>query len=325
MKVQSSNTCVHGWEALRWDPMTWLLDEGGPGVRWRTLRDLVGRPADSPAVLRARGGANATDPIASLLARLQPDGSWAQATDTWSRYRGAGWRLVAATHWGADTGDPRMREGAAYLLRNTVGEGGLDPTPCVTARGLQSLAVLGQARDPRFEEALAWLEATAGSSSGPVWTCPYVGHRGPGGGCVVAAVAVLGVLLAAPDHRRPDLRDLAVAEVGRTLSARDRPRHLFRYGQPNLMRTDAAEILQVLARSGIAFDAAWRRSLCRLQTGQDEKGRWLLGEVGPPSLGIRNDDELGRPSLWVTVRAATAVLHYAVEAGLPRLFPARSL
>lgn len=303
--------------------MSWLLDDCGPGVRWRTLVELVGRPPGSPAVVRARGGASAFEPVASLLGRLQPDGSWELGVGTWSRFRGAGWHLVAAVGLGADTVDPRLRAGAARLLETAGGDGGLNPAPCITARGLHALAELGQARDPRFEEALAWIEATADSAGGAVWTCPFYGHRGPQGGCVVTAVAVLGLLLAAPEHSRTALRDLAVSELDRALSAGHRPNNLFRYGNANLMRTDAAEIFQVLARSGVAFDPAWLPSLGRLQTGQDDTGRWTLGEPDPASLGIFYGEEIGRRSPWATLRAATALMHYAVAAGLPRMFPAK--
>ncbi len=163
--------------------MSWLLADCGPGVRWRTLCELVGRPPGSPAVVRGRGGASAVEPVASLLGQLLPDGSWDLGVGTWSRFRGAGWHLVAAIGLGADTADPRLRAGAARLLETAGGDGGLNPAPCITARGLQALAELGQARDPRFEEALAWIEATAGSARGPVWTCPFRGHHGPQGGC----------------------------------------------------------------------------------------------------------------------------------------------
>ncbi len=323
MKDDDAVTCEQPWEALRWDPLPWLLDDCGPGVRWRVLCELVGRPLESPAAVRARGGASAAEPVASLLARLRPDGSWETTSSTWSRYRGVGWRLVAAIQWGADISDPRLRAAAGHLLRIAGGEGGLEPTACITARGLQALAELGQARDPRFEEALAWLEATAGLVGGRGWSCPFVGHRGPGGGCAVTAVAVLGTLFAAPDHRRPALHDRAVAELDQVLSAGGRPQGLHRYGHPNLMRTDAAEILQVLARSAAPFREAWLPSLRRLQAGQDDRGRWSLGTALPASLGIIGESEPGHPSPWVTLRAATAVMHYAVEARLPRLFPSK--
>ena len=57
-----------GWEALTGDPLPWLLDDHRPNLLLRVLVELVGRPAGSPAVLRARGGANAVEPVASLPA-----------------------------------------------------------------------------------------------------------------------------------------------------------------------------------------------------------------------------------------------------------------
>ena len=58
---------------------------------------------------------------------------------------------------------------------------------------------------------------------------------------------------------------------------------------------------------GAAWSGAWRPALERLQRLQDDRGRWCGGE-----------SEAAR---WVTLKATMAVLEYAVDAGLPRLFP----
>ena len=107
--------CRAGWEALRGDPLPWLLDTGRPNLHWRVLLELIGRPPDSPAVRRARGGANAVGPVAALLADLHPDGTWATPARSWARYAGTGWRLAAAVAWGADPEDPRLHAGADTL------------------------------------------------------------------------------------------------------------------------------------------------------------------------------------------------------------------
>ena len=96
MMPAESVSISDAWESLRGDPMPWLLDEDRPNLHWRVLVELLRRPVSSPAVLRARGGADAAEPIASLLAELDPDGSWATGVGYWRPYSGPGWRIVAA-------------------------------------------------------------------------------------------------------------------------------------------------------------------------------------------------------------------------------------
>ena len=45
------------WRHLKGDPLPFLLADEEPGVVWRTLQALLSRPADAPAVQRARLGA----------------------------------------------------------------------------------------------------------------------------------------------------------------------------------------------------------------------------------------------------------------------------
>lgn len=89
--------------------MPWLLDPSRPNLHWRVLTDLIHRPPDSRAVTSARGGADAVDPIATLLEDLSPDGAWVRTTPLWEKFAGPGWRLLAAVQWGGDPTDPRLQ------------------------------------------------------------------------------------------------------------------------------------------------------------------------------------------------------------------------
>ena len=188
--------CGCGWEALRGDPLPWLLDERQPNLHWRVLTELVGRPADSPAVLRAQGGGSAAQPVARLLADLLPDGTWSSAASTWSRYGGPAWRLIAAVQWGADPSDPRLKAAGERLLETAYGEGGVavrkgePPSPIVTARLVQALIGLGFGRHLRVQEALAWIEEDAGA------------RVGTHGDRQIAAAALLPALAAGGELRR---------------------------------------------------------------------------------------------------------------------------
>lgn len=312
-----------GWEALRGDPLPWLLDSERPNLQWRTLAELVGRPVTSPAVVRARGGANAVDPVAALLEELLPDGSWACGAAWWDAGVGPGWRLLAAVQWGADPSDPRLQAAAAKLLEEAPGEGGFAPdgasaaSPIMTARVLQGLAGLGCARHPRVQEALAWLEEGARPAADGGW----LGEDADGwpSRCGTTAVATLAALTAAGDDRRNGLRERAVRGAIELLARGDADLELL--GHPCLERTDFAEALWALARAGVALQPSMVQPLARLQARQLDGGRWPRDVAPPPGLPVGEPPACGQPSRWLTLKAAVAVLRYGHDAALPRMFP----
>ena len=298
-----STVCTQSWEALRGDSLGWLLDERRPNLNWRVLVELVGRPVDSPAARRARGGANAAEPVASLLSDLHPDGEWATTTPLWTPYAGPGWRLIAAVQWGADPEDPRLHAASERVLETAPGEGGLvrprsvEPDPKLTARALEAMVVLGWGKHRRVQEWFAWFDETVGWENDPI---------------VAAAV-----LAASRGGVRPALQNRAVDGLGRGLVA-SRGANFTTFGQPNLLRTDLAEIFANMAAAGVEFRREWRRLLKKLQSRQGGKGRWLRLSPVPRSLSVPETDQ---PSRWITLKATKAMLTYAVEAELPRLFP----
>ena len=297
-----STICSQSWEALRGDSLGWILDPGRPNLHWRALVELVGRPVESPAAQRARCGANAVEPVASLMAGFTPDFAWA-TTRLWSPYAGPGWRLVAAVQWGADPEDPRMHTASQRLLETAPGEGGVarsvsdEPDVRLTARALEAMVALGWRKHPRVQEWLAWFEATAAWESDPI-----------------AAVAVLS---ASRCGGRRAIERRAVEVLGRRLN-QSGGGDLASLGHPNLLRTDLAEIFANLAAAGVEFRREWRPSLLRLQSRQGASGRWSRRSPVPRSLGVPGPEQ---PSRWVTLKATRAMIAYAVDAGLPRLFP----
>ena len=312
------------WEALRGDPLPWLLDERHPNLHWRALTELVGRPAASPAVERARGGANAVEPVAALLEALLPDGSWADGAGWWDAAGGHGWRLLGAVQWGADPADPRLQAAASRLLAEAPGEGGFaareggSPAPWLTARVLQALAGLGFGRHARFQEALAWLEEAAPKAQDGGWAREGAGDGA--GPCRITPVALLAALAACGDDRRHLLRDRATRGVVEVLAYGDAA--LDALGHPCLARTDLAEALWVLARSGAEVQPVMVPALARLQERQLDGGRWPRDLEVPAELALGKWlPAVGEPSRWLTLKSAVAILHYAVPAGLPRMFP----
>jgi hypothetical protein len=300
---------VSSWRALRSDPLPWLLSGDAFNLHSRVLLELFGRPADSPAVVRARGAASVCEPVATLLQELHPDGTWSTATTDWQVFSGPAWRLIAALQWGADPTGPRVQAAIDRLLDSTSRELARR-SPVSLARLLQTAARAGLWRDPRVVELAAWLEQRT------VWASAESGNS------LVMAAAVLHALADSGEPRQRRLRDVATEVVLAGVSA---PRQgLLRLGHPNLQRTDVAEVLAALARVDAAYDPRMTTSLRRLQLAADADGRWHRRSTVPATLGPLPPASTGLgPSRWISLRATIAVLRYAEEAGLERLFPER--
>lgn len=313
--AQPPPICTDGWQALRWDPLGWLLDDAAPGVQWRTLVELFGRPEESPAVRRSLGAVNAAEPVASLLADLHPDGGWATAVPPWKRFSGPWWRLLAAVEWGADPTDPRLGAGAERMLDEVVGDGGIvlataeGPSVPVTARVVQSMARLGRWSHLRVREAVAWLDEAA-----PVGPCG--GWSVHSGESLVVPVAIL-TAVAESGENRPQLQRRAVESIARSIGVDPSDR----LGVPLLDRTDLAETLWALARAGETYGGWMREPLLRLQRLQDEAGRWSRTLPFPAGLPVGERPAVGVASRGVTLRAVVALLRWAVDAELPRMYP----
>jgi hypothetical protein len=277
-------------------------------------------------VVRARGGADAVEPIASLLADLQPDGTWADEGNFWRPYMGPGWRLVAAVQWGADASDPRIQAAVQNLIETAPGNGGFalredgEAVPWLTARVLHALAELGWCRHPRFQEGLAWL--AEGAASTPLGGWPIEGREKRGAECVVTPVAVLGVLSTCSENRRVSLASRAVESLMSSLSLVGRGSQ--RLGHPCLARTDLAEILWALARNDVPLRDEVIAALQILQRKQRGDGRWHREAPVPISLPIDDPPRAGSPSRWVTLKSAVALMRYSVDAGLPRMYPQKT-
>ncbi len=301
------------WQALRWDPMPRLLDPARPNLLWRALVDVVGRPRQSPAVVRARGGANAQAPVADLLAGLRPDGEWDAGGSQWRHYSGSVWRLVAAVQLGADPADPRLAAAAPAVL-TVERDGSLAPErealPCATTRALAALAALGLGGDLRFSEALAWLGSIEEARDGG-WPCA---RHGGAHGCAVTAVALLEASAITDEVAGRGLAKRAAESLLASGVGRLSPR----LGWPNLLRTDLAEGLAALARAGVGYDSRLDEGLGRLQQLQDAKASWRVSVSAPRSLPF---DGAVDADGWATLHAVTAIARFAEAARLPRMYP----
>ena len=183
-------------DALRGDPLPWLLDESVPTVRHLVLRQLAGAAADDPGVTAARVAAMRTDPIAAMLAAQDPEGWWGKPGAGYGpKYSSTVWALIFLDQLGADGADPRIRAGCEYLLEHArTANGGFGavasrearPAPstvvhCLNGNLLRALIGFGWLDDERVGRAIDWQAAAitgegdirfyASSVPGPGFRC----------------------------------------------------------------------------------------------------------------------------------------------------------
>ncbi len=308
------------WRHLKGDPTRFLLSDDEPGVVWRTLLVLLGRPPDSPAVVRARLAAREAGTAASLLASQDPMGYWGSPGGYGARWGGTAWHVVALAALGADPEDPRVRRGAQKLLESLqphsggfAAARGRPPAACFTAEVCAALARLGFAHDPRVREAIAWLADRDAGTGG--WSCPELRHL-VNGVCPLACVATLRFVAELPHADRGPLAGLA-RRATRALLDRDLwlegnvPKGWWTFSHPNLGRTDLLEALWALARTECPAEPAILNALLGVLARQDGAGRWSQQASAPFG------EPAGEASRWVTLKALVAVAAYgdALAAG----------
>jgi hypothetical protein len=193
------------------DPTPWLLEPNNPPVRYGTLRDLLGRPADDADLLAARAAIPAFAPVAALLAAQEPQGYWVRKDHYLPKHTGTFWVLIVLADLGLTREHPQIAragrfmfgfqrgDGGFYRYRRVSGKGlGWDdrPEPCTHARIVRFLLQFGYGGDPRLHDAIAWL-VTRQRPHG-AWDC----GRPDRPGCLRATLDVLRLAALEPELAR---------------------------------------------------------------------------------------------------------------------------
>jgi hypothetical protein len=158
-------------------PIRWLLD-GDPAIRWQVLRDLVG--ASQGAVTRERGRVAREGWGARLLAKQDPEGTWAGGRSSDGGLYSPKWisttyTLLLLRDLGLPAGNRQAAKACRLLLGGGLQkDGGLNygwrgrSETCITGMGLSILASFGY-EDPRLDTLLRHLLEEQMPDGG--WNC----------------------------------------------------------------------------------------------------------------------------------------------------------
>jgi hypothetical protein len=155
----------------------WLLEESQPGVRYRSLTELEGRPESDPEVRRSKAAIPRVGWVADILAERAPGGWWVAEENLYlPKYLATNWRMLVLSELGASREIPPVRASCELWMRrfalrgggvggNSKGTGHL----CVVGNMARALIRLGYVDDPRVRRSLEWLVETADPKGG--WSC----------------------------------------------------------------------------------------------------------------------------------------------------------
>ncbi len=233
--------------------LPWLLeqDDSCPGVRYFALTELLGEPADSKEAVAARRAVMKTGPVAEILARQRPDGTWGDKPYG-QKYTGTYWSLISLWQLGADPGDERVQVACESILDTGFAPSGVFSSynasqsgyiHCLGGNMAASLAALGSSGGPALMKAVEGVarmvtgdgvlpkgdKVTA--AKGPLLQPRFYssGTTGPGFQCMAnkglpcgwgAAKVLLG-LAAVPESRRSEQVEKALGQTVEFLLSRD--------------------------------------------------------------------------------------------------------
>ncbi len=290
-------TLLHG------DPLPWLLEPENPSVRYWTLTDVLGRPADDAEVRQAKAAVAQQPLVQELFALQHPAGHWGDETKPHTAQGAVA--VLSILHLLGVEPDERTAAGCASFLRFCQHEsGGFSMTktqrsgifPCTTGEHLPFLVYFGLGDDPRVRRAFAFL--VEDMSTAEALDCGRYQHRD----CLWGAIAALNGLAVLPADMRSAQSAQVVCRLANALLdahydfAGEHKRWLT-FGVPRAW--DLLSALRALAAHGCAPDPRFTPLLDLFLSRQDEEGRWLCGSVSQTwPLEKRN-----RPSKWITLDA----------------------
>ncbi len=178
VRAKPPNTGRRRRTALRYDPITPLVESSSPAIRFWARRDLLD---DRGGVLRELWE---SPPAEAVLRRQRPNGSWkypaarahvrtAMQYDLLETYRQLG-ELVEK--FGMNRRHPALQKAADYIFRSQSRDGDLrgiygnQYSPNYTAGFLELLIKAGYGDDPRVVRSFEWLLRVRQSDGG--WAIP---------------------------------------------------------------------------------------------------------------------------------------------------------
>ena len=232
-----------GWkDVLKANSTDWLLEPDNPSVRYFTLKEILDRPGDDPEVLAARRAIPASNVVAKIFAKQDPEGFWESPHRPYQpKYKATYWQAMLLSLLGLDRSDDRVRRVCEFIFGFQLEEGGFSElgeagareeylwaverarkrgkTPpeeepfaadlihqmelsCLTGNVVAALLRLGYRKDRRVWKAIERLLEVQNADGS--WLCPYWrAHIRDTHGCFMGAITPLEAFSEVQEEGRP--------------------------------------------------------------------------------------------------------------------------
>jgi len=314
---------MNDWrQPLKADPISWLLEQDNPSVRYFALRDLLDRPPDDAEVIAAQEEIMTSKPVKDILAAQYPQGYWVKPGRGYSpKYRATVWQLMFLADLGASPNEP-IDKACRFVFENSLfpeqglfsaSKAGTGTVTCLNGNLLHAFIRLGYGDDPTAQEvAQALADRIARQGFDCRANASSRTERATWLPCAWAAVKVLRAFALIPPPQRSSAIEEAIARgvallFSRDLTVADYPSKSgrvsplwFKFGFPRGYTADTLEAADVLAQVGYGDDQRLQGATKLVLAKQDEDGRWPLEDTLDRTW--TKFGKKGKPSKWVTLR-----------------------
>ena len=326
---------MSNWKSmLKADPVTWLLEENNPSVRYFTFTDILEKPGEDIDVRKAKREIMEIGVVPKILAKQKNVGYWGKPEDFYikSKYKGTVWTSIILAELGANGENNRIKKTCEFILNNSQdqqsggfayfsakdGGGGHNKIlPCLTGNMVWSLIRFGYLKDPKVQKGIDWIvkyqrfdDAIEKVPKG--W--PYDKKENCWGKhtCHMGIVKALKALAEIPINKRSiDVKNTIekgaeymlkhnIHKKSHDLSQVSKPKWL-QFGFPLMWNTDVLEILGILTKLGYK-DKRMKEAIDLVISKQDEQGRWMLENTYNGRFLV-NIERKGKQSKWITLNA----------------------
>ncbi|MCI4347135.1 MAG: terpene cyclase/mutase family protein [Thermoplasmata archaeon] len=280
--------------------LDWLLEDEQPAIRYRTLRELLGKPETDSEVREAKRRIPKIGWGARILARRDPKGWWDNGTNLYQpKYLSTNWQLLVLADLGLTRDTAAVKASCELWIRRfTTRDGSFGPGGgarghlCTAGNTARALIKFGYEDHPAVRQTLEWLVEQASHLGG--WSCWGSGRN-------LDSWEGLSAFAAYPRAKwTPAMKDRVEKAAEFFLE-----RELFRQGEhyepwyrfhyPVHYYYDILVGLDLLTSLGYGDDRRLGTALSRLKKKRRKDGRWNLDALHPDVEGAMAEWFLKNP------------------------------
>lgn len=304
----------------------WLLERENPSIRYRTLTELLDRPADDADVVEAKAQIPTSPAVTRILDKMHPDGYWLQKNPRSGEITGDGVKYgsYATTHFclaylselGLDKTHPQVHKAADRYLSLQQDDGDFRRHySCLTGYNIRTFVRLGYRDDPRLQKSIDLMLNTVREDGG--YLCDM--HAGKyktreTKSCIRGSLKVLLAFAELPEYWEYE-RILTLVDYflkrDCIFKMKDRSRlvrkEITRTVFPITWQTGLTEILYALSKMGYGNREEVERAWTLLEEKRTGEGAYIMDYT--PTQALLKPGKRGEPNTWITLYALLARKH----------------